>query len=197
MNNFLGENLKKLRKQKNVTMVELAQKSGHSQSYISQLERGLINPTVGALQKIASVLGVPTAFFFHDEEHMVGSNNQMTDPDEPRVKIVHPNKRKELVYPSSNIRYQLLSPDLKGPVEFMLITAPPKASTGDENFIHDGFEYGFILKGSMQVCINDSEVYLLKKGDSILFSSSTPHKWCNPSDTEELQAVWAVSPPSF
>ncbi|QGP91122.1 hypothetical protein MGLY_04460 [Neomoorella glycerini] len=53
----------------------------------------------------------------------------------------------------------------------MLITAPPKASTGEENFVHDGYEYGFILKGSMQICINDTEIYLLHQGDAIFFSS--------------------------
>ena len=58
MNN-LGKYLKKARKSKNLTLLQLQEKSGVSNSHISRIERGLREPSPETLKKISSPLGIP------------------------------------------------------------------------------------------------------------------------------------------
>ncbi|PKM82021.1 MAG: XRE family transcriptional regulator [Firmicutes bacterium HGW-Firmicutes-14] len=183
----VGEKIRQIRTEKEITMTELAKRTGFSQSYLSQVERNLINPSVGALQKIAKELALPTAYFFQNTDEI---NNKQSP-----VRVVKKNQRKGLVYPESQMKYQLLSPDLQGPIELLFITASPGGDTGEDEFVHIGHEYGVVLKGIMEVYVG-GEKFLLEPGDSICFDSSLPHKWRNVGD-EELEAVWAVTPPSF
>ncbi|KJR48071.1 Transcriptional regulator, MerR family [Desulfosporosinus sp. I2] len=183
----IGEKIRKKRISAGIKLIEIAKQTGYSQSYISQIERGIVNPSVVAMQKIADSFGLPTAYFFES------SNPVTTSPD--ITGIVRKRERKGLLYPGSNIIYQLLSPDLQGKIEFLNITAPPGSSTGDEPFIHEGQEWGVILKGTMEIWVKDVR-YILEEGDSITFDSSHPHRWTNCGHNE-LIAVWVVTPPSF
>lgn len=54
----LGENLKKLRLEKNLTQDELAEKAGLHFTYVGQIERGVRNPGVVNLYKLAKALKV-------------------------------------------------------------------------------------------------------------------------------------------
>ena len=61
MRRLVGENVRRLRSQADLTQEELAERSGFSQQYISDLERGLRNPTIVSLWELAQVLGVSPA----------------------------------------------------------------------------------------------------------------------------------------
>lgn len=184
---LLCEKIRSKRLESGVKLADVAKRTGFSPSYLSQIERGLITPSVAALQKISAAFDLPTAFFFEADEQEKPKNSS--------VGIVRKNERKGLMYPSSNIGYQLLSPDLQGKIEFLYITAPPGSCTGDEPFVHEGQEYGVILKGAMEIWIGDTS-HILNEGDSIVLDCSSPHRWRNCGDVE-LIAVWAVTPPSF
>lgn len=56
----LGENLKKIRTNKNITQTELAISLGVDKSFISNLENGKTNPTLSTITNIAQALGVST-----------------------------------------------------------------------------------------------------------------------------------------
>jgi transcriptional regulator with XRE-family HTH domain len=58
MRRLVGRNTKKIRLAKGLTQEELAELSGFSQQYISDLERGRRNPTVVSLYELAQALGV-------------------------------------------------------------------------------------------------------------------------------------------
>ncbi len=55
----LGENLKKIRTNKNITQTELAEKLGVNKSFVSNLENGKNNPTLLTITNIADVLSIP------------------------------------------------------------------------------------------------------------------------------------------
>ncbi len=63
----IGTIIKDLRKARGIEQDELAQKSGFSQAYISQIENGKTNPSLKALRKIAVVFGVDEKYFFEPD----------------------------------------------------------------------------------------------------------------------------------
>ncbi|MBX9587816.1 MAG: helix-turn-helix domain-containing protein [Hyphomonadaceae bacterium] len=58
MRRLVGRNTRKIRLAKGLTQEQLAERSGFSQQYISDLERGCRNPTVVSLYELAQALGV-------------------------------------------------------------------------------------------------------------------------------------------
>lgn len=64
----LGEKLRTLRKDKKLTLDQLAEQSGLSKSYIWELEnRESQRPSAEKLTALADVLGVSTTFFLEDD----------------------------------------------------------------------------------------------------------------------------------
>ena len=70
MRRLVGENVARLRREKDLTQEALAERSGLSQQYISGLERGRRNPTVITLYELAQALGVShIALLQSDSDH--------------------------------------------------------------------------------------------------------------------------------
>nr|WP_321451465.1 helix-turn-helix transcriptional regulator [uncultured Carboxylicivirga sp.] len=69
----IGNSIKELRKEKGVKQIDLAQLSGISQTYLSQIEKGLKKPKLDALEKISKALDIPLPVlsFLALEEDMV------------------------------------------------------------------------------------------------------------------------------
>lgn len=183
----IGEKIQQLRFEKKMTLDELAKLSGVTSSYISQVERSLINPSINKLNAIVKGLGISLGDLFnsHDQE--------VSYP--VKTKVVRKDARKSFSLPKSNTRYYLLSPDLKRQIEFILTVAPPYSSSGEEPFSHEGEECCLILCGTMELIVNN-ETIILEEGDSAYFNSMLPHHWKNVSG-EELKAIWVITPPSF
>ena len=68
---ILGRNIKKLRKERNLTQEELAEKTGVTVKYISHLERALSFPSADTLDKITVALDVPAYKLFYTEDSEV------------------------------------------------------------------------------------------------------------------------------
>lgn len=69
--NMIGDRVKRIRKEKKMSMTELAEKAGVAKSYLSSLERNIqVNPSVQFLEKIAAVLNIPLDALLHDEPDM-------------------------------------------------------------------------------------------------------------------------------
>ena len=181
----LGSAIRRRRQARGLTVVDLAERAGFSASYISQLERGQVNISVSALKKIADVLDVQLVSLFEDDSK---------DGDSNRI-VVRKNERKTITYPGSNVRNELLVPDLNRQIEFIWASTPPGSNSGNESYCHAGEECGLVIKGKMGIWVGD-QCYILDEGDSISFKSSTPHRWQNIGD-EDLEIVWVITPPSF
>ncbi|HHW14787.1 MAG TPA: cupin domain-containing protein [Firmicutes bacterium] len=160
---------------------QLAELSGLSASLISQVERDVASPSVVSLWKIANALEVSVGDFF-------GTPAQTT-------RVVRKNQRKGLVFPSSKVIYELLTPTPVKDFEFLLIRIEPGQDTSDGTITHPGKECGFILQGTMEIQVGE-EFYTLEEGDSIFFDSTTPHRLRNKSGAPVV-AVWVDCPPMF
>jgi len=186
------EKIKEIRKSKGITLKEMSKKTGISVNYLSQIERGLSNPSIGIIKKISNVLDVPIMGLNDQPSH--ANANRVLRQDQ-KVAIVRKNSRKMLVFPKSKLKQYLLTPDLQRKLEVLLGEVNPGEEHEEEWYSHEGEEFGFVLEGRYEVTVED-QVYILEEGDSIYFSSSLPHKMRGIGN-KTCKTIWVITPPSF
>ena len=92
----LGEKIRSARKQKRLTLEQLANKTGSSKSYIWELEnRPVIRPSADKLSKIAEELGV-TVEFLLDDEKITPEKSDLDEAFFRKIGQLDPNKRTQL-----------------------------------------------------------------------------------------------------
>lgn len=164
------------------TIGELARRSGVSSGRISQIERGLANPSFETLWKLAVALEIPVGSFFQGP------------PAEERM-VVRKDERKRLVLPHDDLVYELLTPDIQGSLEVFLFHVPAGFDNSKRPITHRGEECIHLLAGILEVHVGEQS-FTVEEGDSITYDSSLPHFVCNRS-AEKTVAIAAVTPPSF
>jgi transcriptional regulator with XRE-family HTH domain len=182
----IGAKLRDWRQASGSTLAEVADGVGLSVGYISQVERGLANPSLETLKRLADVLGHTVGELFSNEP----------PPAHPlRYSVSKRGSRKRIQYPGSGIMNELLSPDLRHQMEVIWVEAPVGATSGGHPHSHVGEECGIVLAGQMVFWIGDDEVKL-EAGDAIYLDSTVPHRW-TAGGAEPLHAVWLITPPTF
>ncbi len=69
----IGERLRRTRKARRVTQMELAERTGVAHSTVVRIERGQTKPKIETIEKFAEVLGVdPKGLVFEDEPEGAG-----------------------------------------------------------------------------------------------------------------------------
>lgn len=183
-----GSKIREIRRAKDITIVELANKAQVSKSLISQIEREEVLPSLTTLSKIAGSLGVPITEFFEVDQ---------TNFDEDNI-IVRKNTRKKIVIPNSPLVYELLIPDFKRKIELTIIHLDPKDTIKDyelTSFAHEGEECFLVLEGELTFYYGD-EVFILYEGDSASFDCSITHKVENNTD-KKVTLITAITPPTM
>ena len=181
----LGQQIRQLRKARNMTLADLAGRTGMSLSYLSQVERSISDPSVVALYEISRALDVNISWFFANGD---------PGPDEEREFVVRAGRRRKVVFEGGAVD-ELISPHLNGQLELLLSRFPPGSMSGKDSYTHNGDEGGLVIAGQLELWIG-SRHFLLAKGDSFTFPSSLPHRYGNPGETETV-VVWAITPPSY
>ncbi len=179
----IGKKIMEYRKFKNLNIRELATMAKVTPSLLSQIERGVANPSINTLKVISSVLEVPLFTFF-------------VSTVAAKDLVVRKEDRRGIVFPESqNFSYELLSPDLNGTLEMALMTLTENSCSSEESMGHEGEEAAFVIKGKINLHLDD-ELVVLNQGDSVRIPSHMKHKWENEY-SETAQIVFAITPPSF
>ena len=166
---IVGEKIHRVRKDRQLTLKELASRSGVSAAHISELERGRISPTVATLVKISEALGKAVSFFLPDEElHTI----RITKGDE-----------QELVA-SQKCSRRILS---KGVYGSKLVARQVELEQGGEverpQEVFLGESLAVILKGEIEVIMNE-ERHRLREGDTIHMRGGLPTVMKNAGKTK-------------
>ncbi len=201
----LGGRLKGVRLAAGMTLRELARQAEVSPSFVSQIENGKSQPSVATLYAFARLLNVSVDELFGPDSTLGARSdgavwtestpNPATawNPSEyaNRVSVVHPSHRPHLVM-AAGVTWERLAATPEHAVNFMKITYAPGASSADDGGLqqHDGYEYGYVLSGELEVTIGD-EMFILREGESMGFDSRIVHKLRNPG-TVDFEGVWFV-----
>jgi len=176
----IGKKVEKYRKDKNLSSRELAKLAEITPSMLSQIERGLANPSIQTLKVLAKALDVPTFSFLLED-------TQTADL------VVRANQRKNMIV--EDLSYELVTPNFTGTMATAIMKVPPQTSSSEKLLEHKGEEVAFVLEGKIKVYL-DKEEYVLETGDSVKIPSYMKHKWEN-SYEKTVSILFSVTPPSF
>ena len=144
----IGEKIKRLRIEKQLTQQELANRCELSKGFISQLENDLTSPSIDTLVDILQILGTNLKEFFNDQD-----NHRVTFTKEDMFET----EDEELGY-----KLMWLIPDAqKNDMEPVMVTLSPGGQYVEEE-PHEGEEFGYVLNGTITLHIGDKK-YKVKK----------------------------------
>jgi len=178
----LGPHLRSLRTARGLTLRELAQRAGVTESFLSQAERGVATPSIASVRRIARGLGLSIADLFAEVE--------------PAGLVVRASERRRITYPGLGAVDEFLTRGKGGRLQVIMSTVEPGGGTGEEPYTHESDEEVLIvLEGALDLWVGD-ERFHLEAGDAITYSSRVPHRNTNPGPGV-ARLLFCITPPSF
>lgn len=183
---MLGTKIREVRQQKGLTLNELAEKTDVTASYLSQLERNIIDPSLSSLRRIAVALEVPIYTFLDDTER--------------QPVLITADKRQKLDLPNSAVTYEFLTPmaankAFNPKMEIIFFQLNPEGSTSEELLTHAADECIYVIEGELEAYLGEDK-YSLKAGDSIYITENTPHRFRNPGSGKTV-GLSNICPPIY
>jgi transcriptional regulator with XRE-family HTH domain len=184
----VGPLIRRLRRERGLSLRDLGRVTGFSISFLSLVERGHSSISLTSLHSVAVALGVEMNVFFP---------GPVTQP-EPAT-VAHVSRRTG--DPRLPIRgahtYRLLgATGFERALEPLLVTIAP-GETGDprDDYAHEGEEFAFVLAGALVFSVDGVE-HRLDAGDSIHYRSTVPHLVRNDG-RQPAEVVWVLTPRLF
>ena len=167
-----GPRIRDLRRERELTLEELAARSGVSRAMISKLERGEKNPTLVVAAKVAEGLGITLS-------HLMGIEVRR------EVVMVPRDRRVTVRDQDTGFERQLLSPAFGGKgVEFVRNVVPKGATSGELSPQRRGVDEYVVVESGRLRAVLDGEVYLLEEGDAVYFEADVARKFDNAGEGE-------------
>lgn len=163
----VGQRLREIRMENELSIRDLAKKSGLNVNTLSMIENGKNSPSLETLQLLSFVLDTPITAFFESEE--------------PPQKITHrkSGQRSVVIYDQGVLEDLSEGLPRRG-AESFLVTHSPQSNSGNTPIVHTGREIVYCMDGSMTYTVGAQD-YLLEPGDSLVFEAHLPHSWQNPN----------------
>lgn len=161
----VGARLRDIRNDHNLSIRDLARRSGLNVNTLSMVENGKASPSLETLQQLAFVLDVPITAFFED--------------DRPEQKISHSKSgaREKVDFSHGTLEDLGAGLPSRG-AETFLVTLNPHSNSGENLIVHTGRETVFCLEGLLTYTVED-QTFVLEPGDSLTFEAHLPHYWQN------------------
>ena len=170
-NKIIGAKIKNIRESKQLSIEEVAERSGLGIEQIERIEGNLDFPSLAPLIKIARVLGVRLGTFLDDQAELGPVVCRKKDSEADGIGFTN-----NATQGHKHMDYHSLSQDKSGRhMEPFLIEIAP--SEEGEDFIlstHEGEEFIMVMEGIMEISYGKN-TYLLEEGDSIYYDSIVPH----------------------
>ncbi|HEY0276362.1 MAG TPA: cupin domain-containing protein, partial [Paenirhodobacter sp.] len=178
-----GNRIRAIRRDLALSLQQVSERAGVSVGTLSQLERGLSQPSLRTLQRICNAFGVPLAWLFQTAGDPQG--------EEINSYVVRANRGARLYCPAEGYDKFLLSPQSLDGLQMILVRLAPHAQSGSEAYTHPGLDGGFVLNGSLHLEIGE-QLNVLTAGDSFAFPSTTPHRFENRGATT-AEIIWVTT----
>jgi transcriptional regulator with XRE-family HTH domain len=196
----IGGKLRAERERQGITVREMARRVDVSPSLVSQIERGLVRPSVGTLWSMTTELGLAMDGLFTHTEHGTVSTEQADDasrngnaaPARQAHSVVQRGHNRQHIRLAGGVAWERLTAQPDDQVEFLHVRYEAGAESCPENsfFRHGGKEYAYVLEGRLGLQIGFDR-YELSPGDSVSFESHNPHRlWAIGG--QPATAIWII-----
>ena len=138
---FVGNRIRELRSERNLTLQALAKRTGLSSSMLSLVERGKTSPSIGTLVAIASSLSVHMADLFDDN----GAQEK-----EPVVRF----EDQPVYVTGEGVQRRVARTDDAHGLELVMNEYEPGTASSGDVVHHEGYEYGVVLEGALTIEVN-------------------------------------------
>jgi transcriptional regulator with XRE-family HTH domain len=161
----VGPRLRRMRAQRDLTLIEVAAATGISKSTLSRLETGRRRPTLELLLALSRAYRVPL-------DDLVGA----PEVGDPRVRLKPRRVNGRTVIPLTH----------PGGVQAWKLVIPTSQSRPDPR-THDGFEWLYVLAGRMRLILGDQDL-VLGEGEAAEFDTQVPH-WFGSTGHEPAEIL--------
>ena len=170
--------MRSLRRERGLTIEQVASATRLTKGFISQLERDRTSPSLSSIARICDVLGVRLSQIFERE---------------PGPSLVRREERPEIdtYFPTHN---WLLSSRDERRLQAIESEVAPGAGAGDELYSLPGeVEFVYVLEGTLELVVGEDRL-VLSEGDAVTYELAKPHTWRNASSTDTLRVLWVAAP---
>lgn len=182
----VGARIRDLRQARGISARALAKTLGISPSAVSQIERGVMQPSVSRLIAITDALGVPLVAAFDP------ASDRRAEPVGPSGFTLQRAGQTPDIVLDSGVSFRRLTPGSSPGIDYFESIYPPGASAhgADGLFHHEGYEVGTVVAGELTIDF-EAERVILRAGDAISYPCSVPHRLHNTGDTDAV-AHWLI-----
>lgn len=178
----LGDKIRKLRHDSDISIQRLSEISGVSPAGIYKIETGQMTPSVTTLIKIANALGRKASFFIEDFEQV------------KNVEFIKADKREKLSSTEGKFKIDVLAGMLEDcKIYAGMFTVYPDGKSGDEHLAHQGEEFVMCVEGEIDFTIAE-ETYHLLEGDTLHYKTEIPHSFHNKGK-KKAKLLYVLTPP--
>lgn len=168
-NTIVGSKIKGIRESKNISIEEMAERSGLSIEQINSIENDEYLPSLGPLIKIARALGVRLGTFLDDNDEL-GPVVCRAENRENSISFSN-----GIADARKHMEYHSLAKEKAGRhMEPFIIDIHPSESKDFKLSAHEGEEFIYVMSGEVEI-VYGKENYSLKEGDSIFYDSIVEH----------------------
>lgn len=178
----IGEKLRQLRQQRNLTQEEMADRCELSKGFISQVERNLASPSIATLTDMLECLGVSLAQFFSDK----GDPQIVFSPQDMFVKEDEEALKGSITWLIPNAQ--------KNDMEPILVELGEEGQTYPMS-PHEGEEFGYVLQGNVYLMMGEKKIRV-RAGCSFCIHPRNVHYLVNAGKTR-AKVLWVSTPPTF
>lgn len=179
---MIGASLRRARQRRELTLRQVADAAGVTESFLSQVERDIASPSIATLRRIAVALDT--------------SIGTILEEAGPHGQLVRRADRRVVTYPGLAARDEFLTDGSGGRLQVIVSVVESGGGTGPEAYTHESDEEVLIvLEGSLDLWVGD-EHHRLDEGDAIRYSSRVPHRNENPGPGT-ARILFVITPPSF
>ena len=180
VNKRIGKKIRDLRHRMDLTQQELADRTELTKGYISQLEHGLVAPSVITLLDLIECLGSTPEEFFHEEE--------------PEMVVFSEEAFFEKIDEAGNSIQWIVPTAQKNRMEPILVDMQPGGATEPED-PHEGEEFGYVLAGAIYLVLGERKLRV-HKDESFYFKPDQTH-YIQNAGKSKARVLWVSTPPNF
>jgi transcriptional regulator with XRE-family HTH domain len=175
---IVGARLRDARKRRGLSLSQVAERTGLTKGFLSQVERDMTSPSVGTLVRLCDVLGVAIGDLIEGTAGPV-----IRAADRAAINFGGEGVSEFRLTPAGERRLLVLQSDIA-----------PGGGSGDEAYgLASDAEFVLVLEGLLDVEVAGSR-HRLAGGDALTFDAGAEHRWENPSAVTPTRVIWVLSP---